>query len=86
MAVVGTFTDTRTIAAAATASGGFAHGIAAGTPHMVWACASYATASLSTNFPYFAASKDSASVTFYNRGLTAETYSVYTQYLHSIQQ
>lgn len=85
MAVIGTFVDTRTVAAAATASAGFAHSLGA-APHMVWAVASYATASLSTNYPYFAAQADSASVTYYNRGTVAETFSVFTQRLHSIAQ
>ncbi len=85
MALVGTFTETRTVAAAATASAAYAHSLGA-TPHMVWAVASYATASLSTNFPYFAAQADSASVTYFNRGTAAETFSVFSQRLHSIIQ
>lgn len=85
MALVGTLVDTRTVAAAATASGTFAHGLG-GTPHFVWAVAVYATAELRTSIPYFAAQMDSASVTFFNRGAVAETFSVYSMRLHSIIQ
>lgn len=85
MALVGTLVDTRTVAAAATASGTFTHGIGL-APHIVFAVPVYATGSLSTTFPYFAAQMDSASVTFFNRGTVAETFSVHAIRLHTIIQ
>lgn len=83
MALLGTLIDTRTVALAATASTGFAHSLGA-APDMVWGAASFATGSLSTNFPYFCASADSASVSVQNRGTTAETFSVYSMRAHSV--
>lgn len=82
MTLVANYVDIRTVAAAATASAGFAHALP-GTPHMVWGVPAYAAGTLTTEFPYFAAQMDSASVTYFNRGKTAETYSVNSFYLHT---
>lgn len=83
MALLGAFIDVRTVAAAATASGTFTHGLPA-TPDVVFAAAVYATTSLATEFPYFCATMGAASVTYFNRGKVAETFSVVSPVFHSI--
>ena len=85
MALIGTLIDSRSLAVAGTASGTFTHGLAR-VPHIVYAMASHATSSLATNFPYLAATWDSASVTVFNRGTVAETWTILTQFCHSIIQ
>ena len=82
---IGTFTQTATATVAATASTTLTHGLS-NAPHMVWGVARFRSTVFTTasTLPYFCAKADSASITAFNRGELAETYSVYAIFLHSI--
>jgi len=83
---IGTFFTTATLALAATASGTLTHGLAT-TPHAVWGTAklgSAAHASASLASPYLTLAANSASVSAYNRGQIAETWTIHALFAHSI--
>jgi len=83
---IGTYVDTRTISCAATASSTITHGLS-NAPHIIIGTAKFNSSgfvSSSTGYPYFSAKGDSASVSVWNRGLTAETWSVSSIFLHTI--
>jgi len=81
------YSDTRTLSLAATASGTLTHGLAR-TPHWILGTAKFATTKLNSAkaVPYFSCKAGSASVSVFNRGQSAETWTVTTQYLHSLIQ
>ena len=82
---IGTFIATNTITIDATGSSTLAHGLSQ-SPHMVWGVARFRSTVWGTNslMPYFTAKADSASVTVFNRGESAETFSVFSVFLHSL--
>ena len=83
--MVGTVCDWYEITSAATGSSTLAHGLSQ-SPHMVWGVARFRSTVWGTNslMPYFTAKADSASVTVFNRGESAETFSVFSVFLHSL--
>lgn len=81
---IGTYVDTRTISVAATTSGTLTHGLSQ-APHMVWAAAKGNRIDISsTQFPYFSVLANSASLTVFNRGVAAETWTVCSWFIHTL--
>lgn len=83
---IGTFMTTQTVSIAATSSTTLTHALST-TPHLVWATLrSNVGNQSSSSVPYIALAANSASLTVWNRGQIAATWTVAAAFFHSTIQ